>query len=60
MMRGICGCADPATEVSITNPETGVKTVLNNVKGDNESPSNDHNNNHQHEGDDVPHVHGPT
>lgn len=60
MMCGICGCADPANEVSITNPETGIKTVLNNAIGDNESPSHDHDNNHQHEGDDVPHVHGPT
>ena len=58
-MCGTCGCADPANEVSMTNPETGVKTVLNAALGHGESRSDDHDHDHHHEGDDVPHVHGP-
>ena len=41
-MCGTCGCADPANEVSMTNPETGVKTVLNAALGHGESRSDDH------------------
>lgn len=58
-MCGTCGCADPANEVSMTNPETGVKTILNAALGHGESQPHDHDHDHHHEGDDVPHVHGP-
>src|SRR6056297_2275198 len=49
-MCGICGCADPANEVSMTDPETGRKTLLRH--------EHDHSHDHHH-GQDEPHVHGP-
>ncbi len=52
-MCGTCGCADPANEVSMTDPDTGVKTLL---KSDH---AHEHHHDHHHEGDDQPHVHGP-
>ena len=58
-MCGTCGCADPANEVSMTNPENGVKTILNSALGHGENQSHDHDHDHHHEGDDKPHVHGP-
>ena len=58
-MCGTCGCADPANEVSMTNPETGVKTILNAALGHGENQSHDHEHDHHHEGDDKPHMHGP-
>ena len=59
-MCGTCGCADPANEVSMTNPETGVKTLLKNGADHGHGHEHDHNHDdHHHDGDDVPHVHGP-
>lgn len=54
-MCGVCGCADPANEISMTDPETGVKTVLNTGLKHQHGDGHDH----HHDGDDVPHVHGP-
>lgn len=60
-MCGTCGCADPANEVSMTNPETGVKTLLNNGLAHGQGQKHDHDHDdHRHDGDDVPHVHGPS
>jgi len=59
-MCGTCGCADPANEVSMTNPQTGVKTLLKNGVDHGHGHKHDHDHDdHHHEGDDVPHVHGP-
>lgn len=58
-MCGTCGCADPANEVSMTDPQTGVKVVLN---GGHSHDHHDHDHNHEHHdhpGQDEPHVHGP-
>lgn len=58
-MCGVCGCADPANEVSMTDPDTGVKTILNTPVGHGNGGAHDHDHDHHHDGDDVPHVHGP-
>ena len=55
-MCGTCGCADPANEVSMTDPQTGVKVVLN---GGHSHDHHDHDHDHDHPGQDEPHVHGP-
>lgn len=57
-MCGTCGCADPANEVSMTDPETGVKTLLRDDHTHSDGHTHDHGD-HHHEGDDKPHVHGP-
>lgn len=58
MMCGICGCADPANEVSMTDPDTGQRTLLRNEREHDHSHDHTHDHHHHH-GDDVPHVHGP-
>tara|TARA_R110000787_G_scaffold11915_1_gene38856 strand:- start:2935 stop:3717 length:783 start_codon:yes stop_codon:yes gene_type:complete len=45
----------------MTNPETGVKTLLNNGLAHGQGQKHDHDHDdHRHDGDDVPHVHGPS
>ena len=41
-MCGVCGCADPANEVSMTDPETGFKVLLR------EDHAHDHGHDHDH------------
>lgn len=57
-MCGTCGCADPANEVSMTDTETGVKTLLKHDHTHGKGHDHDHGD-HHHDGDEKPHVHGP-
>jgi len=67
-MCGTCGCSDPTNDVTLTDPETGAKTVLRKggLLGHGEGAHDhhhdhhhDHGHTHAHPGDDQPHVHGP-
>lgn len=60
-MCGVCGCADPANEVSMTDPETGVKVLLRDDHAHDHGHDHDHAHLHDdhHHGHDEPHVHGP-
>ena len=60
-MCGVCGCADPANEVSMTDPETGFKVLLREDHAHDHGHDHDHAHPHDdhHHGHDEPHVHGP-
>lgn len=60
-MCGVCGCADPANEVSMTDPETGFKVLLREDHAHDHGHDHDHAHHHDdhHHGHDEPHVHGP-
>ena len=60
-MCGVCGCADPTNEVSMTDPETGVKILLRDDHAHDHGHDHDHAHPHDdhHHGHDEPHVHGP-
>lgn len=60
-MCGVCGCADPAIEVSMTDSQTGVKVLLRDDHAHDHGHDHDHAHSHDdhHHGHDEPHVHGP-
>ncbi|MDJ0895463.1 MAG: hydrogenase nickel incorporation protein HypB [Alphaproteobacteria bacterium] len=71
-MCGTCGCSDPANAVTMTDPESGKKSVLRQGaitgQGQDDHGHHHHHDHHHHHGDDhhhhdhdhdVPHVHGP-
>tara|TARA_Y100001951_G_scaffold84193_1_gene73468 strand:+ start:2308 stop:3138 length:831 start_codon:yes stop_codon:yes gene_type:complete len=60
-MCGVCGCADPANEVSMTDPETGFKVLLREDHAHDHGHDHDHAHPHDdhHHGHDEPNVHGP-
>ena len=60
-MCGVCGCADPANEVSMTDSQTGVKVLLRDDHAHDHGHDHDHAHSHDdhHHGHDEPHVHGP-
>ena len=60
-MCGVCGCADPANEVSMTDPETGFKVLLREDHAHDHGHDHDHAHPHDdhHHGHEEPHVHGP-
>ena len=58
-MCGTCGCSDPANAVTLTDPDSGEKSLLRQggIAGGTEGHHHhDHDHGHDH---DLPHVHGP-
>ena len=52
-MCGVCGCADPANEVSMTDSQTGVKVLLR------DDHAHDHGHDHDHAHAEYPHAKHP-
>ena len=55
-MCGTCGCADPANAVTLTDPDSGEKSLLR--QGATTGGDHGHHRDHGHDHD-VPHLHGP-
>ncbi len=55
-MCGTCGCADPANAVTLTDPDSGEKSLLR--QGATTGGDHGHHRDHGHDHD-MPHLHGP-